>query len=308
MSKEDLYRDKKSGVSKWFIIKEKLLSRMAKKDSATGRRTVPVKLTEEESRLGEIFLLTKEKPGKPGKPAKKESVVMLDEDKRQNVLLSYDPSTQKLKDLNGDIVDTYIPSRADSPVSDHSATSSETSSKSTKNMFKYVISPSGELYAASKSSFEKGSLTSFSDDLKMPVGSLSHAGFLQGMPVIAAGMIEITDGKITYIDNDSGHYKPKGFNVYNGISLLKKKMEGVFDDNCIVGNRVFTAKSKKTQESQVGKIVLAKESEITQKSLAEAENFYKKPNQSPTKFEKRQKFMNNFFEARALKGKNSQSR
>lgn len=54
--------------------------------------------------------------------------------------------------------------------------------------------------------------------------SYRHSTLAGGKPVLCSGLIKIVDGKIAYIDNNSGHYKPKQANLYNAI----KKLEGLF--------------------------------------------------------------------------------
>ena len=40
-------------------------------------------------------------------------------------------------------------------------------------------------------------------------GTFNHSSMLSGKPVLCAGTLEINNaGKLIYIDNDSGHYKP----------------------------------------------------------------------------------------------------
>ncbi|WP_339045777.1 hypothetical protein [Candidatus Mesenet endosymbiont of Agriotes lineatus] len=51
-----------------------------------------------------------------------------------------------------------------------------------------------------------------------------HSTLAGGKPVICSGLIKVVDGKIAYIDNNSGHYKPKRANLYNAV----KKLEDLF--------------------------------------------------------------------------------
>ncbi|GHM58716.1 MAG: hypothetical protein sL5_08170 [Candidatus Mesenet longicola] len=57
-----------------------------------------------------------------------------------------------------------------------------------------------------------------------------HSTLAGGKPVICSGLMKVIDGKIAYIDNNSGHYKPKEANLYNAI----KKLEGLFSQDAKV--------------------------------------------------------------------------
>lgn len=57
-----------------------------------------------------------------------------------------------------------------------------------------------------------------------------HSTLVGGKPVLCSGLIKVIDGKIAYIDNNSGHYKPKEANLYNAI----KKLEGLFSQDAKV--------------------------------------------------------------------------
>lgn len=53
-------------------------------------------------------------------------------------------------------------------------------------------------------------------------GRFHHSTFLGGEDVLSAGNIRVTNGKITMIDNESGHYKPYKINAYKGLYHLLK--------------------------------------------------------------------------------------
>ncbi len=53
-------------------------------------------------------------------------------------------------------------------------------------------------------------------------GEFHHSSFLSGRPVFCAGEIELKQGKITYIDNLSGHYKPTTQHLLDCVQLLKR--------------------------------------------------------------------------------------
>ena len=57
-----------------------------------------------------------------------------------------------------------------------------------------------------------------------------HSEFLGGAAVVSAGVMKFINGEITYIDNESGHYKPNySTNLPNAINFLKNQY-GVFTD------------------------------------------------------------------------------
>ncbi|MBC75643.1 MAG: hypothetical protein CME64_06475 [Halobacteriovoraceae bacterium] len=53
------------------------------------------------------------------------------------------------------------------------------------------------------------------------IGRIHHSTLLAGRPVAAAGHMRIVDGKITYIDNRSGHYQPSPDMLQQVIKELK---------------------------------------------------------------------------------------
>lgn len=70
-------------------------------------------------------------------------------------------------------------------------------SKGKKGYLAYVWNAKGELFAALHNPIKDGS-----------EGVFHHSSFTGGGAVKCAGMIGAKSGLITYIDNDSGHYKP----------------------------------------------------------------------------------------------------
>ena len=52
-------------------------------------------------------------------------------------------------------------------------------------------------------------------------GVLNHSSFLSGKDVICAGSVRATNGRITRIDNLSGHYKPKRAQLWFAVCALK---------------------------------------------------------------------------------------
>lgn len=85
-----------------------------------------------------------------------------------------------------------------------------TSKESVEQEFIYAISPKGELYLSS----QKG------DDAE----AIFHSDIINHhIPVICAGHIKIANGKITYIDNNSGHFQPTPFHMEQALRLLSSK-------------------------------------------------------------------------------------
>jgi hypothetical protein len=63
-------------------------------------------------------------------------------------------------------------------------------------------------------------------------GKLHHSSFLAGDAVRCAGMIGVANGKVTWIDNDSGHYQPGTRHLHNLVSYLDRYQ--VFTPNAVV--------------------------------------------------------------------------
>lgn len=61
------------------------------------------------------------------------------------------------------------------------------------------------------------------------VGVFHHSSFLQGKPVSAAGEIEVQNGEILLVTNNSGHYRPNK-NVSEQF-ILELKVRGVNTNN-----------------------------------------------------------------------------
>ncbi|WCR58179.1 hypothetical protein [Wolbachia endosymbiont of Ctenocephalides felis wCfeJ] len=84
-----------------------------------------------------------------------------------------------------------------------------------------------------------------------------HSTLAGGKPVLCSGLMKVKDGKITYIDNNSGHYKPTSANLYNAV----KKLEGFFSKDAKVVCLPYWASLQK-QIPLIRKIVLAKQEPI----------------------------------------------
>ncbi|WP_333023620.1 hypothetical protein [Wolbachia endosymbiont of Pentidionis agamae] len=53
--------------------------------------------------------------------------------------------------------------------------------------------------------------------------AIRHSSLAGGRAVIYSGLMKIENGKITYIDNNSGHYKPKDAHLCKAVKILKEK-------------------------------------------------------------------------------------
>jgi hypothetical protein len=54
-------------------------------------------------------------------------------------------------------------------------------------------------------------------------GKFHHSTFMSGKPVLCAGEIRLTAGKITYISNESGHYRPSTHDLLACVGVLQRK-------------------------------------------------------------------------------------
>ncbi|MFP3015403.1 MAG: hypothetical protein ACEY3B_03740 [Wolbachia sp.] len=104
-----------------------------------------------------------------------------------------------------------------------------------------------------------------------------HSALAGGRPVLCSGLIKVVNGKITYIDNNSGHYKPESANLYNAV----KKLEGLFSEDAKVVCLPYWISLKK-QIPLIRKINLAKR-EPVEKFL---ERMEKKGKDGLTKYER----------------------
>ncbi|MEM7616793.1 MAG: hypothetical protein AAF195_00240 [Pseudomonadota bacterium] len=80
----------------------------------------------------------------------------------------------------------------------------------------FIITEKGEIYSAEFCNYE-----------------FHHSSFMAGGRVLAAGMIGVKDGKITYLDDNSGHYSPGEHNVHQALMIMEQQgnsLESVFAD------------------------------------------------------------------------------
>jgi hypothetical protein len=73
-----------------------------------------------------------------------------------------------------------------------------------------------------------GDLISGDDAPKSSIGKMlqshqrfNHSSLNAGKDVICAGVMKVENGRLTYIDNMSGHYKPTKRNLLNALELLR---------------------------------------------------------------------------------------
>ncbi len=59
-----------------------------------------------------------------------------------------------------------------------------------------------------------------------------HGSFLNDRPAEMAGMIELKEGKIASLSNNSGHYAPDELDMYRGIAHIKAMMPNIFTEDC----------------------------------------------------------------------------
>lgn|GEM_PF-4899671 len=105
-----------------------------------------------------------------------------------------------------------------------------------------------------------------------------HSTLAGGKPILCSGLMKVVDGKITYIDNNSGHYKPTSANLYNAV----KKLEGLFSKDAKIVYRPYWANFMK-QIPLIRKIVPTKKQEPVEKFLNKME---KKGKDGLTKYER----------------------
>src|SRR5262249_29721256 len=64
------------------------------------------------------------------------------------------------------------------------------------------------------------------DGLKTGGGNFNHSSVLSGAPCLCAGNLGIDgSGKLVYIDNDSGHYKPTTADLKECVRVLVNKFD-----------------------------------------------------------------------------------
>src|SRR5439155_15548923 len=54
------------------------------------------------------------------------------------------------------------------------------------------------------------------------LGKLHHSSFMAGAPVLSAGLIQVEQGRLVRITNQSGHYRPCAEHLYNALLFLHR--------------------------------------------------------------------------------------
>ncbi len=70
----------------------------------------------------------------------------------------------------------------------------------------FVVNTRGELFASSSE-----------------IGKFHHSSILNGSPVLCAGMLEVVNGTLTYINDQSGHYSPRIYHFFQFLKILKHR-------------------------------------------------------------------------------------
>lgn len=102
--------------------------------------------------------------------------------------------------------------------------------------FPYVIDMYGSFYSTDHVKYEQ--------NLDLNV-RFNHSSFNAGKNVISAGIVQANNGCLTYIDNNSGHYKPTRQDLHGAISLLSNG--GVDMGGVRVGMKEFNARLGRLQ-------------------------------------------------------------
>ena len=63
---------------------------------------------------------------------------------------------------------------------------------------------------------------------------LVHGSFQNDAPLNMAGLLRVERGKITAINDHSGHYAPEPLDMYRGIRALEARYPGIFDPHAVI--------------------------------------------------------------------------
>lgn len=116
-------------------------------------------------------------------------------------------------------------------------TSNETS-KGTKGLVAYAVTLSGDLVTSPH--IQPGKEVDF---------GYYHSTLLGGKPGLCFGMMKVKEGEITYIDDNSGHYKPIAENLYNAV----KKLNDLFAADAVVSSYSLHIPYVNTEEIRYSK-------------------------------------------------------
>ncbi|MGL9758093.1 MAG: hypothetical protein ACR5LA_04480 [Wolbachia sp.] len=83
-------------------------------------------------------------------------------------------------------------------------------SKEEEGCVAYVVTLDGKLVVHEHIKAEKGVKESY-----------CHSTLVGGKAILCSGLIKVVNGKITYVDNNSGHYTPTPANLYNVVKRFK---------------------------------------------------------------------------------------
>jgi hypothetical protein len=72
--------------------------------------------------------------------------------------------------------------------------------------------------------------------------TIHHSTMLSGKEVLHAGHLSVKDGKVTYLDDDSGHYRPDAAHTHEAFQKLVEK--GVLDPNAQTGRVKLVDKTR----------------------------------------------------------------
>ena len=91
--------------------------------------------------------------------------------------------------------------------------------------FGFLWNASGEKITTMRSTnyvmSEDGSLFLNASHWTPPTGSVHHSSFLSGRPVACAGTIQVNQGVIKSLTNESGHYLPQKNHLTQVVNMLK---------------------------------------------------------------------------------------
>lgn len=110
----------------------------------------------------------------------------------------------------------------------------------------YVITLSGEIF-----------ITKSSDSIK-------HTSLSRGKPILGAGSIKVNNGQISYISNESGHYRPEAHILQKVLSLLEKKHKvnisnisvNYYYNGNVIDEKLYDFINKKFDQSEIKNVNL----------------------------------------------------
>jgi hypothetical protein len=91
---------------------------------------------------------------------------------------------------------------------------SQYSTAADANGFAYVVDAYGDLITTDHSTLMHGEPAHV---------RFNHSSYNAGKDVISAGIIKVNQGQLTYLDNNSGHYKPTKQNLINALVILQNQ-------------------------------------------------------------------------------------